>query len=322
MSKALVHRMLERVRSLPIVELAKGPLIEIGAANKGADRITTHVKTMPNGDMIDVLGLANRFKNVRPESVPIGMVKGASRSKKSGFSTKRYEKANTKHPMLIDKDDFLIDGRHRYLKLADRGAKKVNVIRVSDADLMVHKVEKPEVRMQRLAKKTVELGYLGAGKPGYKRPLIGSYTKKEFRNGDAAAYVGDGKGDQSSVGAFWPAKSLPAGATGQATKGGIIAYPNKRAAAHILRGQPEIQAYGSAKNYSESVRRHEIIHSIRDHNKPGWATKHPILDEALTLKGELFGKRAKRKLGTSVLDRTLAGLFSLNASVRQIRGVK
>jgi hypothetical protein len=160
--KTVQRKMLEAVRALPVVELAMKPKIMIGHANKGADRLSQHTKTMPNGDVIDVGALVHRFKGVTPSEVPIHMIQGASRSSRSGFSPKRYEKAQTKHPVLIDKDNFLIDGRHRYLKLKDQGRQKVKVIRVSDAELMQHRIKNVEdaVNIHQLARKTVKLALL------------------------------------------------------------------------------------------------------------------------------------------------------------------
>jgi len=59
-----------------------------------------------------------------------------SYSKKDGFSPKtKLPNADTKYPILIDKNNKIIDGRHRVAKLIDKKVSHVQAIRLTQKDL-------------------------------------------------------------------------------------------------------------------------------------------------------------------------------------------
>lgn len=43
------------------------------------------------------------------------------RTRKTGFSKRRYEQTDTKYPVLVDSDHLVLDGRHRLAKMQDHG---------------------------------------------------------------------------------------------------------------------------------------------------------------------------------------------------------
>jgi len=91
-----------------------------------SDWITTHDCTLKNGRRVNVLKLINHVKkNFKPVSLNINDIKEVYRSKRSGFSKKRYGTADSKFPIIVDENLTLIDGRHRTLKQRDLGKRKV-----------------------------------------------------------------------------------------------------------------------------------------------------------------------------------------------------
>ena len=87
----------------------------------------THTKTMPDRRVIDIIKLNIFLEKRKVISIPIEKIKLPSRSKRTVFSDKRFREANISHPLIIDKDGFLIDGRHRFFKILDSKFKKVRV---------------------------------------------------------------------------------------------------------------------------------------------------------------------------------------------------
>lgn len=80
---------------------------------------TSHDKTLKDGTVIDVLKLIELTNNQPTTMVKLKDIKNVDRSKKTGFSSKRYAKADTSYPLLVDSNYSLLDGRHRYFKLKD-----------------------------------------------------------------------------------------------------------------------------------------------------------------------------------------------------------
>ncbi len=95
----------------------------------------THTKTFQDGTTIDIFKLIENLESRAPINIGISLIKGPSRSKKSGFSSKRYEKADTQYPLIINEENLLIDGRHRLYKLIDQGNKTASVIIATKSDL-------------------------------------------------------------------------------------------------------------------------------------------------------------------------------------------
>lgn len=96
-----------------------------------------HTATLSNGHEIDVLKLEKLVAGIEPTEVPIFSVNVGSgnRSKSTGFGSRRYEDANTDDPILVDSNNNIINGRHRYFKSIDQGSDKIKVKHVSDEDL-------------------------------------------------------------------------------------------------------------------------------------------------------------------------------------------
>lgn len=96
-----------------------------------------HTKTLPNGHEIDILKLEELVKDRTVETIPAGdlSLSGANRSKRTGYGPKRYEDADTSKPVLVDEDNNIIDGRHRYFKSVDEKQNSVDCIRVTGDDI-------------------------------------------------------------------------------------------------------------------------------------------------------------------------------------------
>ena len=96
-----------------------------------------HTNTLPNGHQVDVIKLQGIADDKATENVDINDLKlgGANRSRRTGFGTKRYENADTNSPILVDGDNNIIDGRHRYYRLMDEGSESVPVKRLSTKEI-------------------------------------------------------------------------------------------------------------------------------------------------------------------------------------------
>ncbi len=95
----------------------------------------THTKTMPDGTQVDIFKLHEILKERECFTMPISDIKKPSKSRRSGFSKKRSYEADTSFSLIIDENRFLIDGRHRYFKLLERGEKNVKVVIANEADI-------------------------------------------------------------------------------------------------------------------------------------------------------------------------------------------
>lgn len=104
---------------------------------------TTETATIEDGKEVDVTKLINRLKSRPVKKLPLDEIYGSakngtgppSRSSRDGFSKKRYEATDTRHPLIVDKDNILINGRHRWLKLKDRGKTHAKVQRATEKDI-------------------------------------------------------------------------------------------------------------------------------------------------------------------------------------------
>ena len=106
------------------------------ASTKIPDDFThTHTKTMPDGMKLDILKLIELVKNKVPENVPLTELHGPGRSRKTGFSQDRYAQADVTYPLIVTKDGFVIDGRHRYFKLQDLGQTMAPVVRATPDEI-------------------------------------------------------------------------------------------------------------------------------------------------------------------------------------------
>jgi hypothetical protein len=58
------------------------------------------------------------------------------RTKRSGFTHKRYKDTNISNPILITKNNIVIDGRHRLCKLFDLGRKTAKVVVMTEKEIL------------------------------------------------------------------------------------------------------------------------------------------------------------------------------------------
>ena len=97
---------------------------------------TVETKITSDGQELDVTRLNKLVGGRASEKVSLEDIKtDGNRSKSTGFGSKRYENADTSKPILVDTDNNILDGRHRYYKLLDNGRKTTKVIRVSEEDI-------------------------------------------------------------------------------------------------------------------------------------------------------------------------------------------
>lgn len=127
--------------------------------NKSAEeKITSHTKTLSSGETVDVLKLWDLVKDRQSELVSMDSLKRPSRSKRTGFSKRRYAKVPPDMPVLTDSDNFIIDGRHRFFKREDNGEKSIYRIPVTERDLrmVVLPEETPRNDYQSEGKSSIE----------------------------------------------------------------------------------------------------------------------------------------------------------------------
>jgi hypothetical protein len=151
---------------------------------------TTHEKVM-DGITIDVKSLVKAVKRRKAKPVEIDSLKGVSRSRKTGFSQKRYDEVNINKPILILPDGRVVDGRHRTLKSQDQGKSKIKAITVTKEDLKMHKVSHIiKASRTRLAKEVLK-GRLSRIMPrieGLARESVGAASHSTLATG-ADRYV-------------------------------------------------------------------------------------------------------------------------------------
>jgi hypothetical protein len=84
---------------------------------------------------IDKLIKASKDKKVEKRKVSELGADHLCRTKESGFNHKQYKNADVSYPLLITRDNVVIDGRHRLCKLFDNGVKTAKVIVMSDKEI-------------------------------------------------------------------------------------------------------------------------------------------------------------------------------------------
>jgi len=123
-------------------------LIGVKSAAKGTYRqspisksIGLHTNALSNGHEVDVVKL-HKLAESRPiqhisltDSQNKLKLRGANRSKRTGFGPKRYENANVDDPILVDEAGNIIDGRHRYFKAVDAGLDSIPARTVTSDDI-------------------------------------------------------------------------------------------------------------------------------------------------------------------------------------------
>lgn len=88
---------------------------------------SSHSKTLPDGKLIDIYKLISILKDRQALAVPIKNIIVPSKSRRTGFSTKRFLSADDAFPLIVDEEMNIIDGRHRYFKLLEKNILRVNV---------------------------------------------------------------------------------------------------------------------------------------------------------------------------------------------------
>jgi hypothetical protein len=106
--------------------LSMGNMIKIAAKK--------HTKTMPDGKKVDINALEKALKNRVTEMVDVEGL-NTSTSSRSGYKQERYENVDMTKPVIIDKDGWLVDGRHRVLRHKANGTKQIKARRATQADL-------------------------------------------------------------------------------------------------------------------------------------------------------------------------------------------
>lgn len=109
--------------------------------SKQGEHIHTHTKTLSDGSKLDIHKLIELVKNKPVERISLNELDAPKKpNKKTGFSLNRYKNTDTKYPLIVDKNNFLLDGRHRYFKLKDQGETHANIVRALEEDLELSKL--------------------------------------------------------------------------------------------------------------------------------------------------------------------------------------
>lgn len=83
-------------------------------------------QSTPGSPRYNVQDLINySSKNLKPIKLNINDITGADRSKRTGFSKKRYQNTDMNKPIIVDQFKNIIDGRHRTLKAKDQNKKTI-----------------------------------------------------------------------------------------------------------------------------------------------------------------------------------------------------
>lgn len=135
-------------------------LMKVAMQWKLAEYTYSHTKTMPDGSEIDIAKLVELMEGRHPESIPLDTLT-PSRSTRSGFSPKRYDRVDTTQPVVISSDGLLLDGRHRILRLRDEGLENVMAHRSTPEDL-----EKVRMKSAGLEKTAIRATYVMKTFPG------------------------------------------------------------------------------------------------------------------------------------------------------------
>jgi hypothetical protein len=96
---------------------------------------STHTKTMPGGEQLDIWKLVQALEGRDTENIDLEAL-SPSRSRRSGFSPRRLEAADTEFPLVVDEEGMLLDGRHRALKLLAQGETQAPAHRATVEDVL------------------------------------------------------------------------------------------------------------------------------------------------------------------------------------------
>jgi len=94
-----------------------------------------HTMTLLRTIKIDVWKLIEKSKGKLVKRRRISSIRHCGFSRRSGFRWDRYHDTDTGYPLIVTWDNFLIDGRHRLLKLKKQGRKTVRVIVMTNTEI-------------------------------------------------------------------------------------------------------------------------------------------------------------------------------------------
>jgi hypothetical protein len=102
-----------------------------------------HTRTWSKGRLIDVEALYPLAATKEIVLIPAEKI-STSKSTETGYSEQRYKETDTAYPLILlaeQKGEYmLIDGRHRYYKLLDSGAKQFIAVILSIEEVERHLV--------------------------------------------------------------------------------------------------------------------------------------------------------------------------------------
>lgn len=177
----------------------------------------------------------------------------------------------------------------------------------------------------------IQFGYLGAGKPGWKRPLILNGDPSALGHDDAVAVFhpptrAAGMSKEAMRNHLAPASPTRANLR-TVTKGGYIVTPTSRElSGHGLGGGIERIAVGGVKGAQKVNMRHELIHALREPANYAKNSKEMkrlattpesgvLREELAAYTGSMFGKRSKGLGPLGARLRLLAGKMTSYAGM-------
>lgn len=136
MSKTLDPPPTEKTAAFgPVRRALFGPGTIDGYEEREKEAESTHTKTMPGGEKLDIWKLVQALEGREPEEIRLEDI-APSRSRRHGFSPRRLEESDTAFPLIVDEKGRLLDGRHRALKLLEQGEETAQARRASGADIL------------------------------------------------------------------------------------------------------------------------------------------------------------------------------------------
>jgi DNA ligase D-like protein (predicted 3'-phosphoesterase) len=124
---------------MQVVDVGKpGDHAKVAAAIAGiakwGETTSTHTHTDPTGRTMDVHRLIALVAGRPTERLPLAEI-NINRSRKTGFSPRRYAATDPTFPGILDEEGQLLDGRHRIARLRDAGESHGVFRRATAADL-------------------------------------------------------------------------------------------------------------------------------------------------------------------------------------------
>lgn len=115
--------------------------------------ISKQTVTLPDGRMLDVLILQRIASHMcKKHSVRISALVGVSENPESGFSPARLASTSLKYPIIISHTRVILDGRHRVLRLLQKGRKTAMCVVLSENHMRKAQLSKQSVRKKDFGK--------------------------------------------------------------------------------------------------------------------------------------------------------------------------